>query len=208
MTTVSYVSKLQEYCQKHKYNLPIYTSDYISGSSHNPIYKITCKLDNDIIDVEANSIKNGKDMVAKIIYDKITNEKHANEKHTHEINISSDIEQIILDINSKLSIFNTIVFVDYENVNISVNQIQEDIYYILISAKNCTKQNVSHSNVYNAKCNFVGKDVADIFLIYLSGRLNINDKKIFIFTNDHYGDSLARILNGYHICNIGEIEKN
>ena len=211
----SYVSRLQEYCQKNKLELPIYTNTYLSGPSHQPIYDVTCIWNGKTYTVQTSSVKKGKEQVAELFFNEIqpleqignTILDQSIEPIIKQKNSSMNIKQSIDIINEHLqnNNYSGIVFVDHENVNISLTEMYKNYYYILVSSKNCTKTLINEHNTYNVKCSFVGKDVADTLLIYLAGKLNINDKHIFIFTKDHYGDSLARIIDGYHVCDVSEI---
>lgn len=217
---MSFVSRLQEYCQKNKCDVPKYTSNYLSGPSHQPIYEITCEWNNLNNVIQSSKIKKGKEMLAETFLNQIPKDKKEKNiivstfqldqplnleiKHKNEnINIKQSIDAINEQLNNVY--YTGIVFVDHENVNINADEMFDNYYYVLVSSKNCTKYPINQENSYNVKCSFVGKDVADTLLIYLAGKLNIDDKQVFIFTKDHYGDSLARIVNGYHVCNIDEI---
>lgn len=217
---MSFISKLQNYCQEHRLDIPLYTSNYLSGPSHQPIYEVTCAWQGLTNSIQFSNIKKGKEQLAEIYLNQVlayqlvspnNNIIELNQKIIPEIkqkNSSMNIKQSIIIINDHLknNNYSGIVFVDHENVNINIQEIHKKYYYILVSSKNCTKIPINEYNTYNVKCSFVGKDVADTLLIYLAGKLNIDDKHVFIFTKDHYGDSLARILDGYHVCNIEEIK--
>jgi hypothetical protein len=218
MSIVSYKNLLQELCHKRKINQPKYSRERIGGPDHKPLWRVSLNLNNDTWYVTCDSIPNGEQSLAKNICEQFE-EKIVEVCNTDSVKSNTNpivyntLDEILVSIEKINTTFikpsKGIVFVDYENVNLSDSDVAKysNYLFILISAKNCNKPLFSNSNTLNIVCNFIGRDVADTMLICLSGILyeNMIDKEKYIFTRDHYGDGAARILNGKHICNLNEI---
>ena len=68
---------LQEYMQSIGQPLPVYDTSTLSGPSHDPKFKITCKLEiyKNAESVISKTVQSGQQEVAKVLLNKITNEK-------------------------------------------------------------------------------------------------------------------------------------
>ena len=70
-------TKLQEFLQSKNLKLPVYKKTKIRSPDHNPKFKITCKISvlDKIISTTASTVKEGEQIVAQKILDKISHEK-------------------------------------------------------------------------------------------------------------------------------------
>ena len=70
-------TKLQEFLQSKNLKLPVYKKTKIRSPDHNPKFKITCKISvlDKIISTTASTVKEGEQIVAQKILDKINHEK-------------------------------------------------------------------------------------------------------------------------------------
>jgi ribonuclease-3 len=68
---------LQEYMQSIGQPLPVYDTSKLSGPSHNPKFKITCKLEiyKNAESVISKTVQSGQQEVSKVLLNKIKNEK-------------------------------------------------------------------------------------------------------------------------------------
>lgn len=109
----------------------------------------------------------------------------------------------------KLSTYKTIVFVDYSSVNLSISEVRKysKHLFVVISAKNCEKAQLTDDNVENIPCSFVKRDDVNVFLIFMVGQMFdlIKSKSVYILTKEEYGDTLSRITGGRFICSLDEI---
>jgi hypothetical protein len=210
---MSSISRLQEYCQQHQLGVPQYSHTYLSGPSHHPTFRVTIKIANrDEQSTECPSFKLGKEYLANIVYNQITSEfENKNQKFESKIETKRYSEtELDLD-NIGLGNYLRVCLVDYENVNLTLNDVHtySDILFILVFAKNCSKPMIQSDNVRLLQCSFIGKDVADTLMIFFAGMFKLKfkpiAKDIFIFTKDHYGDALARLMGGQHICQIADL---
>lgn len=203
-------SKLSEYCQKNSLQFPSYQSDRIGGYDHNPEHKVIIKLGEIEFSHKCKKIKEGENTVAEMLYNFLINQEN---KKENKIKDNGNIELLVIDqdiLNKfktwipKIEKYNKIIFTDLENVNLSEKDVNlDDTFFITFKAKNCSKSLIRSPNVLNIICPFIGKDVADTSLILFVGMIyNSFNNKIYIYTKDHYGDALARFVNGYHICDL------
>jgi len=68
---------LQEYMQSIGQPLPVYTTSKLSGPSHDPKFKITCKLEiyKNAESVISKTVQSGQQEVSEVLLNKIKNEK-------------------------------------------------------------------------------------------------------------------------------------
>ena len=68
---------LQEYMQSIGQPLPVYDTSKLSGPSHDPRFKITCKLEiyKNVESVISKTVQSGQQEVSKVLLNKIKNEK-------------------------------------------------------------------------------------------------------------------------------------
>ena len=68
---------LQEYMQSIGQPLPVYDTSKLSGPSHDPKFRITCKLEiyKDAESVISKTVQSGQQEVSKVLLNKIKNEK-------------------------------------------------------------------------------------------------------------------------------------
>lgn len=207
---MSIISLLQEYCQKEKLPLPKYTtSTYKDGPPHKPQHIVNLIFGNTEYSIDTPNVKQGKEILAQELFDSLLQSEKDNIviplRGESEIDCRKTLDENINLITKKLDLYNKVMFVDYENVNFVLSDINNEWLYVIVNAKNCNKPLFHKENVEHVVCPFVGKDVADTLLIYLTGKFNLNNKYTCIYTKDHYGDALARLIDGIHICSLDEI---
>lgn len=183
---MSYKNKLQELCQKHNMQLPRYGTFAVYDGVVLQGFRSRVLVNNTYFEGSIESRKRNA-------------EKSAAE--TACTNILGDllIYSSSLEIN-KEELTDVIVIVDVENIGTS------DGFKILNQLQNIVNVTAVHSLNYDGCCDeFINNiicvescksDVADLYICGLICRTNY--KKIFLLTQDHFGDTMIDI---YHLLN-------
>jgi len=209
-------NKLQEYCQKNKFDLPKYSTikyNGITGRNELPLlWETTLKVNNLIYNIKGTNIKNNELKLAEQACNEIPNINNKIEKIERKQKV-----QDIYSIN--LEKYKRILLVDGENCDININNTMEEEFEFLILifvAKNTSKNQVfelqmDYKNCYVFISECVGKDAADFLLTFNAGILHSLNKnntgaKYFILTKDHYGEFLEKFMNNCKfICSLDEL---
>ena len=183
----SYKNKLQEYCLKNKFNLPIYSSSSI-GESHSPSWKSTVYIDkiNFSCDYSFPSKVKAEQFVAMNAYEYL-NPKNSSEQHENEY-VNSNPTWIAL--------------IDIENLQPKIDYTKPVEYHIFLSEyssivtseyKNCVIHTINSSS----------NEATDHLMSYEAGRLFFNNsiKNCIILSRDKSSGILFNLLerDGYNV---------
>src|SRR5271154_5076401 len=128
---MSIISLLQEYCQKEKLPLPIYTmKTYTGGPPHKPLHMVNLIFGNRQSSVDTTNVKHGKEVLAQALFDSLLQAEKDNiivpspscpielPQQGLQSNKVTDsrktLDENIKIINEKLDSYNKVMFVDYE----------------------------------------------------------------------------------------------
>lgn len=206
----SYKNLLQEYCQKNKCRMPIYSqASKLNSSDNNPIWTTNTKLFNDMIfHGTATTVKEAESIAAKSAYEYIIS--NIKTEPVNQFNITQKVGDIS-DIN--LAQYANILLVDGENCDLEIGKVNAKYLILIFVSKNTTKKLVFQLQSMNENCfvfisDSVAKDAADHLLTFYAGKLSMlcNNKKYYVLTKDHYGECLEKFMNNCKfICSIDEI---
>lgn len=227
----AYKNLLQEYHQKNKLNLPLYSSKRIDdGIDNAPIWKSTVIVANISFNGISGSKKDADNIAANHAYKYIISidqsfQKNVNMNINKNINknININVSQKSHNIYQKVQALNEInvhnykivLLVDGENCDFDITKLPNDTLVLIFASKNTSKKNIfqfqnDYENCYIFISQCVGRDAADHLLTYYAGKLSIlyENMQYYILTKDHYGEFLEKFMNKCKfICSISEIGK-
>lgn len=216
---MNYKNILQEYCQKNKLELPIYTSK-ASNNSHNPIWTANVFINNKIFNSgEFSTRKSAEQHAAELAYNHFIQpiQKPIQQQPIQQpeynlfdlfdtntdVNTNTDTKQDVFHV-KKYKCPNAIIAVDLENIQPDfVYEVDADIHYFKSSYST-----VSHEK-YNGKIHIIDcshSDAADHYMTFIMARLTSvkTNQKIIIASRDKSSGILAHILNneGYNVIHV------
>lgn len=211
----SWKNLLQELCITCKMLQPVYKTERIDNSlDHAPIWKSVCSCQDVPFDSIGNSKKEAELSAAKLSYEYFNTKL---EDLIQQQNKKTKIDRIqkaehLYQIN--LNMYDKVILVDGENVEIDPNKVNTDMLVLIFVAKNTSKNIVfelqqNYPNYYVFISQNVGRDAADHLLSFYAGKLSIinPDKNYYVLTKDHYGEFLEKFMNNCkYICSLHEIK--
>ena len=200
--SMSYKNQLQEFAQSNKHALPEYetistaegfTSKVTVGS------KLYFNHKHDVAKTKKDAEQKAAKLALKILGFNPEECKAGNlTKSESCIPKNHDIKKL--------------VYVDADNIDISANIIREspNVAFVLFLSRNASKnveQQSMLSNCFMKTAPVIGKDACDVLMCYeaRASRDIAPDMPFAIVTKDHFGQSLASISGGEHICSLSEL---
>jgi len=182
-------NKLQEFCQKHKNDLPDYETNRIGGEDHQPIFKSS----------------------VTIFYEDIKYTKYGNSKPTSkkaEISAAKEmLNHISSIVNSNIKEFKTdtktYILIDMENIHMGdffdKYRFNDNYYFIGFSTENHPSIKKASSKIVIQTIKSDRRDACDILMIGITAQLlNVNrNMNIVIVTGDHFGPGLVDFINNF-----------
>ena len=180
-------NKLQEYCQKYGYDMPVYHTIRIENTeAHLPLF------DSYIIfnqkqygPYEYLRAKNKKD-AEKNIAEYVVNDLYKNAENNKIVYNGKQKLCLMIDIENKQKIIDEIEFsIDVQNIDI----------YLFLSKSHHSAENKKLYEKYNMMViDGIRSDAADTNMIFAAGKLYKDYDKMGIVTGDHFGQTLVEIL--------------
>ncbi len=205
-------NKLQEWCHSHSVDFPTYESTSLSGHpSHSPVWVTKVNFMGNEYSAEGKNKKEAeKEAARKILAIVSLIEKKEEIK-----------EDIILQNNEEMlsewmiGLKGDVFFVDVDNYNIDTKSIRdsEDKFFLLFGGKTNRRKLISFSGLPNAKifiCDSLIKDGTDHLMTFYLGRVyqvklqrkELESINFYILTRDHFGEAIARFVNGVHLVDL------
>ena len=183
-------NKLQEFCQKHKNDLPDYDTNRIGGTDHQPIFKSSVTICHE--GLKHTKYGNPKPTAKKAEL------SAAKEMLTYVENIVNDnIKEFETDVK-------TYILIDMENIHMGdffdKYRFNDNYYFIGFSTENHPSIKKASSKITIQTIKSDRRDACDILMIGMTAQLltvNKNIKNIIILTGDHFGPGLVDFINNF-----------
>ena len=186
-------NKLQEFCQKHKNDLPDYETNRVGGTDHQPIFKSS----------------------VTIFYQDIKHTKYGNSKPTSKKAELSAAKEMLTHIssivNSNIKEFKTdtktYILIDMENIHMGdffdKYRFNDNYYFIGFSTENHPSIKKASKKIVIQTIKSDRRDACDILMIGMTAQLlNVNrNMNIVILTGDHFGPGLVDFINNFEFYN-------
>lgn len=193
-----YKNKLQEYCQKHDFSLPKYSTKKVGGVPHKPVWKSTVTVNDMTYTGNKEFLKknSAEQDVARIAVENI-----------REIKIEKKLSKKPVEFFSKIIITNLawykhIFLVDLENQpHISGYNVPENILVIGVVG-HCHPLAGQDIGIEKCVINSSVKDAADHALTFIAGMLSHHVKEgqfLYIVSRDHYAEATVKCLQSMGI---------
>lgn len=210
---ISKKSAVYEHCTKYKINIPNAIIWQVSGSSHQPEWTGSLKLDDH---TNINYTGSTKRLVEEKIYNDVL-VFLLSQADSQNIGINGENKEFITKndqvtpscTNENKSIT---ILIDADNVKIPedfIKKFMSNCEFHFFTAKNSP---FAHSSTMKQlqECflhvsGTVVKDAADHLLSFKCGEMFAkfgNSKTYIVVTKDHFGEAVANFVAGHHVCNI------
>ncbi len=190
-------SELNLYCQQNNLELPIYKTEWIGRSYHEPIFSSSIVMKEKMFCGQGKSKKLAENEVAKQVLEYLDNQ------------VSLILERKVFDLETvNCTIYTNIIMIDGDNLDLDLKVFDKNFLFLIFVAKNNTRIKTfdkienNNSNVYIIMSESIDRDASDFYLTFYLGRIYEPYKNFYIVTKDHFGQVLKSIgPNVKHECN-------
>lgn len=211
---MNYKNLLQEYCQKYKHDIPLYTTILIGGSTHAPEWQSSVLVKNITIknDTAYASKKEAEQSVAKIAYEQVANSKmRIGQKSTQILQLREpeqlkeeqlkEEQPIELKEQNKSEDRKVYIFIDLENIQPVFEQVPDNVHIHCFMSKFSSIDMDRYSNYHIHITDLNTKNAADYLLTLTVGSMLhsiCKTDKIYIVSRDKDVANIQYILESWN----------